>query len=110
MRSAEFKGQKFAKNFDNAQRYVMQRFRLLDLYWLIDGPSFWRSCTSVHQFIEGMIEARVRDNLDRGEKDGQCVLDSIVEGLRTRESLRGQLLNVLLASRDTTACLLSWTL
>ncbi|GAB1198417.1 hypothetical protein APSETT444_007736 [Aspergillus pseudonomiae] len=45
MRSAEFKGQKFAKNFDNAQRYVMQRFRLLDLYWLIDGPSFWRSYT-----------------------------------------------------------------
>ncbi|KNG91119.1 n-alkane-inducible cytochrome P450 [Aspergillus nomiae NRRL 13137] len=109
MRSAEFKGQKFAKAFDNAQRYVMKRFRLLDLYWLIDGPSFWRSCTSVHQFIEGMIEARVRDNLDSGEKDGQCVFDSMAEGLSTRESLRGQLLNVLLAGRDTTACLLSWT-
>ncbi|KAB8259254.1 cytochrome P450 [Aspergillus pseudonomiae] len=109
MRSAEFKGQKFAKDFGNDQRYVMQRFRLLDLYWLIDGPNFWRSCTSVHQLIEGMIEARVRDNLDSGEKDGQCVFDSIAEGLSTRESLRGQLLNVLLASRDTTACLLSWT-
>ncbi|OGM47966.1 n-alkane-inducible cytochrome P450 [Aspergillus bombycis] len=107
MGSADFKGQKFAEDFDTAQRYVVQRVRLLDLYWLINGPSFWRSCASVHQFIEEMIEERMRDNLDNSEKHGQCVFGSIAEDASTREVLRGQLLNVLLAGRDTPACLLS---
>ncbi|PIG88547.1 n-alkane-inducible cytochrome P450, partial [Aspergillus arachidicola] len=111
MKPGQFsKGEKFARDFDNAQSYVLRRFRLLDLYWLISGPGFWRSCSSVHQFIQEIIDARTGDKLETSEKNGHYVFDSIAQEASTRDSLRGQLLNVLLAGRDTTACLLSWTL
>ncbi|KAE8370908.1 cytochrome P450 [Aspergillus caelatus] len=78
--SGEFnKGEKFAEGFHNAQRYVIQRFRLLDLYWLIAGPGFWRSCASVHHLIEKMIDARVEDTFATSEKNGKCVVDCIAQ-------------------------------
>ncbi|KAE8142960.1 hypothetical protein BDV38DRAFT_277771 [Aspergillus pseudotamarii] len=61
------KGEKFAEDFDTAQSYVIQRFRLLDFYWLISGPDFWRACASVHQLIEEMIDAGVGDILATSE-------------------------------------------
>ncbi|KAE8423951.1 cytochrome P450 [Aspergillus pseudocaelatus] len=98
--SGEFnKGEKFAEGFHNAQSYVIQRFRLLDLYWLIAGPGFWRSCASVHHLIEKMIDAR----------NGKCVVDCIAQDVNSRDCFRGQLLHVPLAGRDTTECLLNWT-
>ncbi|KAB8252648.1 cytochrome P450 [Aspergillus flavus] len=104
------KGQSFANHFDMAQNYVVQRFRLLDLYWLIGGPKFWRSCSAVHRFIDEIIDAR----MDSTEKDKDCnskyiFFDAVARDSRTRRDLRDQLTNVLLAGRDTTACLLSWT-
>ncbi|KAB8226402.1 cytochrome P450 [Aspergillus novoparasiticus] len=110
MKPGQFsKGEKFARGFDNAQSYVIQRFRLLDLYWLISGPEFWLSCGPVHHFTEEIIEAQTGDKLEMSEKNEHCIFDSIAQDASTRDSLRGQLLNALLAGRDTTACLLSWT-
>ncbi|KAB8206632.1 cytochrome P450 [Aspergillus parasiticus] len=110
MKPGQFsKGEKFARDFDNVQSYVLRQFRLLDLYWLISGPGFWRSCSSVHQLIQEIIDARTGDKLETSEKNEHCVVNSIAQDASIRDSLRGQLLNVLLAGRDTTACLLSWT-
>lgn len=107
---------KFAEEFDCAQNYVVQRFRLTDLYWLIGGPNFQRSCASVHRFLDEIIETRDnKDHQSMGAKRRYVFLDSIAkelkeEKLKSRETLRAQLVNVLLAGRDTTACLLTWTL
>lgn len=105
------KGKSFADEFDVAQNYVVQRFRLLDLYWLIGGPKFWRSCASVHRFVDEIIEARNEDSQEDAEKSERYVFfDAVAQDSKDRESLRAQLVNVLLAGRDTTTCLLSWTL
>jgi len=37
----------FAKSFDIAQDYVVQRYRYLDLYWLIGGRRFRDACALV---------------------------------------------------------------
>lgn len=104
-------GTQFANDFDIAQDYVVKRFRLLDLYWLIGGSRFRRACKSVHDFVDEIIKRR-HDNLDSGQiEDGRYVFfDAVAEDCKTRDALRGQLINILLAGRDTTACLLSWTL
>jgi cytochrome P450 len=104
-------GSQFADAFDVAQNYVVQRFRLLDLYWLIGGEKFRQSCASVYQFIDQIIESRDENKVEDGErKDRYVFFDAIAESSKDRAALRSQLLNVLLAGRDTTACLLSWTL
>ena len=101
---------KFAAKFDIAQDFVVQRYRYLDLYWLIGGKRFREACASVHRFIENIIEERTKSNAPQ-EKTGRYVfIDAIAQDSQDRNSLRDQLVNVLLAGRDTTACLLSWTL
>ena len=102
-------GMDFAKSFDTAQDYVVKRFRLLDLYWLIGGPKFSHACTSAHQFIDGIIHTRRAESASQHEKSENYVFfDNIAAEFANDEALRGQLLNILLAGRDTTACLLSW--
>lgn len=105
------KGSNFAEDFEIAQNYVVQRFRLLDLYWLIGGERFRNACDSVHRFMDSIIDSRNEEYEEAmGEKDRYVFFDAIAESSKDRKALRAQLLNVLLAGRDTTACLLTWTL
>lgn len=103
-------GRNFAKAFDTAQDFVVKRFRLLDLYWLIGGPKFYQACNQAHKFIDDIIAERKVSIVEAQEKYERYVFfDAVAEDANTEEALRGQLLNILLAGRDTTACLLSWT-
>ena len=100
----------FAADFDIAQDYVVQRYRYLDLYWLIGGRRFREACTSVHLFIEKIIEKRQsRIVQSEGKVDRYVFIYAIADDSQDRKAVRDQLLNILLAGRDTTACLLSWT-
>ena len=102
---------RFAESFDIAQDYVVQRYRYLDLYWLIGGRRFREACASVHHFIENIIDRRLTKPEKSYEKNRRYVfIDAIAEDSNDRTALRDQLINILLAGRDTTACLLSWTL
>ncbi|KAI9927423.1 hypothetical protein MW887_003036 [Aspergillus wentii] len=104
------KGSNFAEEFEIAQNYVVQRFRLLDLYWIIGGKKFRNACDTVHRFMDSIIDSRYdKAKEDPEEKDRYGLFDAIAENSTDRKALRAQLLNVLLAGRDTTACLLTWT-
>lgn len=104
-------GSNFAEAFEIAQNYVVQRFRLLDLYWMIGGKKFRNSCDTVHRFMDSIIDSRYNKAEEDSEGSSRYGLfDTIAESSTDRKALRAQLLNVLLAGRDTTACLLTWTL
>jgi cytochrome P450 len=101
----------FATAFNTAQKWVTKRFRLLDLYWLVNGKEFRQACRDVHEFADQIIDRNL--STDRGETDnsGRYVfLDTVAQNTSDRAALRGQIINILTAGRDTTACLLSWTL
>ncbi|KAE9984990.1 hypothetical protein EG328_007980 [Venturia inaequalis] len=49
-----------------------------------------------------------RDRSTRNQEK-YTFLDAIAESSKDRSALRGQIINILAAGRDTTACLLSWT-
>ena len=104
-------GKRFAKDFDTAQEYIVKRFRLLDLYWLIGGSKFRSSCASVQRFVEEIIEKRQQNPEANQEATSRYVFfDAVAQASQDRNALRDQLINILLAGRDTTACLLTWTL
>ena len=94
----------FEKSFDIAQQYLVERYRLLDLYWFIGGHQFRRACESVHAFVDRVVEEELLALTEVVQRDPTeyLFLDKI--------AIRDQLLNILLAGRDTTVCLLSWTL
>lgn len=61
-----------------------------------------------HSFVDNIILQRHRSQAETQQNGRYVFFDAVAEDARDREALRGQLLNVLLAGRDTTACLLSW--
>lgn len=104
------RGNEFAEQFNIAQNYVVQRFRLLDFYWLIGGQKFKRSCAAVHKFVDDIIENSQQEaRKDPGKNSRYVFFDTIAKYHNDRKAIREQLVNVLLAGRDTTACLLTWT-
>ncbi|RYP41433.1 hypothetical protein DL767_001071 [Monosporascus sp. MG133] len=100
----------FASAFDRAQAYVAKRFRLLDLYWLIGGKEFQDACKMVHQFADKVIDQNLAKDTTAGNENRYVFLKSVAKSCPDREALRGQIINILAAGRDTTACMLSWTL
>lgn len=103
--------QTFASAFNTAQQWVTKRFRLLDLYWLINPPEFRKACKAINDFADQIIDRNLSPKRGGGNESGKYVfLDAVAEKSKDRTALRGQIINILTAGRDTTACLLSWTL
>ena len=97
--------QNFGDAFNTAQAIVAKRFRLPDLYWMIGGSEFNKACNDIHQFADQIIDRNLSSQ--RSEKKS-VFLDQVAESTADRAALRGQIINLLTAGRDTTACLLTW--
>ncbi len=109
-------GLAFANAFDTGQHYLAVRGRLGDLYWLFGGKKFRAACDFVHSFVDNIVadalnKKRVEPSSElEEEKQNYLFIDALISRTRDPRVIRDQLVNVLLAGRDTTACLLSWTL
>ena len=105
---------KFAEAFNLAQDYLARRGRLGDLYWLIGGQKFRDACRTVHQFVDSIVDKALQaSNAAAGGshiKSNYVFVDALIQETKDPVVLRSQLLNILLAGRDTTACCLSWAL
>lgn len=100
----------FASAFNVAQDFVAKRMRLQDLYWLVGGRDFHRACNTVHRFADQIIERNLSRKNSKDEPSGRYVfLDSLAPNTSSRKALRSQIINILVAGRDTTGCLISWT-
>lgn len=105
----------FAESFRVAQYFLAQRGRLGSFYWVLGGKGFRDACAKVHEFIDGAIQdALAAANLNKISKletaSDYVFLDALMKETQDPKVLRDQLLNILLAGRDTTACCLTWTL
>ncbi|KAH8725091.1 cytochrome P450 alkane hydroxylase [Phaeosphaeriaceae sp. PMI808] len=100
----------FATAFGTAQKWITTRFRLQDFHWLINGKEFRQACQDVHRFADQIIDRNLSSDRKNTDNAGKYVfLDTVAKGTSDRAALRGQIINILTAGRDTTACLLSWT-
>lgn len=104
------KNKLFAESFNIAQEGLAKRFRIAPWHFLYNPPVFQKACADVHRFVEGYIKELDLENVESHDKKRYGFIKQISEESSSMEELRDQLLNVLLAGRDTTACCLSWTL
>ena len=109
-------GLAFADAFDTGQHYLAVRGRLGDLYWLFGGKKFTAACDFVHSFVDKIVLDALSKKSDQSsstseaEKEKYLFIDALITRTSDPTIIRDQLVNILLAGRDTTACLLSWTL
>lgn len=102
---------KFDKSFDLAQEGLAKRFRLAPFHFLYNPSSFRQACREVHSFVDEYIKERTKkENVEVLRDSPSWFVDQITKESESQADVRDQLINVLLAGRDTTACCLSWTL
>ncbi|KAK6197866.1 cytochrome P450 alkane hydroxylase [Scheffersomyces amazonensis] len=101
----------FANAFNVSQNYLASRSVLQDLYFLINDRKFRDSTKAVHKFADYYVQKALntsQDELDKRSLGGYIFLYELVKETRDPRVLRDQLLNILVAGRDTTAGLLSF--
>ena len=92
--------QRFVDAFDIVQKHASCRMRRCDLGWMSNWRAYQQACKDLNEFTDRAI----------GYGDASHVLDMLSQETPDPIALRGQILNLLAAGRDTTASLLSWTL
>lgn len=105
----------FAPAFDGATMHLGHRGRLSDMYWLHAPKEFYSQCKQVHKFADYYVNLALTTDLTKATskkgsgREKYVFLAELVKSTRDPIELRSQLLNILLAGRDTTAGLLGWT-
>ena len=106
----------FATHFDRALLHLAKRFRFGDQYWLHNPKEFRDDNKVVNDFVAHYVDlALKRTTAEKKAEEGRSgnkpkyvFLEALAEQTSDPEELRAQMLNILLAGRDTTASLLSW--
>lgn len=100
----------FSECFNLAQEGLAKRFRIAPWHFLYNPREFRQACHTVHRFVEHYIKELELSDIPSEKEASFSFINQIAKESASMEDLRDQLLNVLLAGRDTTACCLSWTL
>lgn len=100
----------FAEAFNTAQEWVASRSRAANFYWMINPQEFKDSNKLVHEvvdhYVQLALEAKKR-NPEKKPGERYIFAEALAAESDDPKLLRDQMLNILLAGRDTTASLLS---
>ncbi|KAL8685743.1 MAG: hypothetical protein Q9218_007567, partial [Villophora microphyllina] len=111
--SSEHNGKdSFGTLFDHASWITTLRSRLADFYWTYNPSHYKDACNSIKEFADGFVRRALSTDVKdaTGESSSRyAFIEDLYAELKDPILVRDQLINVLLAGRDTTACLLSWT-
>lgn len=109
--------QLFGEAFDFAQTELNFRLRMGPFVWLYRNKAFDRACVRVHNFVDRFVakalEFRQRSlasgktNEEKEEKGKYIFMNELALATDDPIQIRSEILNILLAGRDTTAGLLS---
>jgi cytochrome P450 len=101
----------FAEAFDYTSLISAMRMRLADLCWLYNPPSYQKACELINKYAAHYVDNAISDVKENGEKTAASrhpFIFDLFKELKDPKLVRDQLMNVLIAGRDTTACLMSW--
>jgi cytochrome P450 len=101
----------FADAFNRAQIHMSNRVIFQEFYWLYNPRDFKQSNRIVHSWAEYYVKRALsfsEEELEKVSKDGYIFLYELAKQTRDPQVLKDQLLNIMVAGRDTTAGLLSF--
>jgi cytochrome P450 len=103
----------FAESFDYCSLISAIRLRLADFCWLYSPSKFKKACKTVKRYASHFVSMALKDQEEIGEEaasERHAFILDLYKELQNAERVRDQLVHVLIAGRDTTACFMSWTL
>lgn len=100
--------QGFADAFTTAQDYLAARARAQGLYWLVNPKEFRDANSQVHEVVDHYVNIALESKRNPDKQDDRYIfLQALAADTDDPKMLRDNMLNILLAGRDTTASLLS---
>jgi cytochrome P450 len=110
-KSAVGNAEGFAEAFNTAQEYLAARSRAVIFYWMINPKEFRDANKRVHEVVDHYVQLALESRRNSEKQPGGRYI--FAEALAAENDdpkvLRDNMLNILLAGRDTTASLLSST-
>jgi cytochrome P450 len=102
---------RFADTFDIVQRQATEKMRRYDIRGITNRRLYRQAWKDLHRFTDQFLDENLNpDQEAQLDSTQHQLLYAIAQEAQDRTALRGQVLNLLAAGRDTTASLLSWTL
>jgi cytochrome P450 len=101
--------QDFAEKFILALRWIAKRERLKIFYWFIDGPEFRMASYNARKILSKAIERSILAvQRSHNATDSYIALEELLHDKENTPFIRDQVLNFLLAGRDTSGSFLCW--
>jgi cytochrome P450 len=102
--------QRFAAAFDIAQAQAANGLRVFNLRWFSNRQE-QQSCQYIRDSVDRLLDCSTSAvTEERQSIKSRGIVHDLKQELPDRAALRGQIIHLLAAGRDTTASLLSWTL
>jgi hypothetical protein len=96
---------------DSDKRWVTKGLGLLGLFWLVGSIEFRQASSDIHNFVGQIMGCNLLSHWNGNEHSGgYASFNTMVEGTSGWAMLRGRIVNLLIAGRDTRARLISWAL
>lgn len=102
----------FAEAFNLAQMYLASRSYTQMFYFFVNNAEFRQCVEAVHRFTKYYVRKALEatpEELEEKLKGGYTFLYELAKKTRDPKVIQDQLLNIMVAGRDTTAGLLSFT-
>ena len=104
-------GDLFSKAFNKASLVTATRVRLGDLYFLYAPKGFFTACKTVKQYTDQFVKDALQQDRGSAEtSDSNTFLNNLQNEHQDVSLVRDQVINVLIAGRDTTAATMSYVL
>jgi cytochrome P450 len=102
----------FSEAANHAVHKLGQRGLMINLYWVIDGPKFRKSCRICKRYVSEFLTATQAGGEKRptGEHSSSFMHSLLEKEKASPQIMRDQLLALLLASRDTSASFAAWVI
>ena len=100
----------FSKSFNKASLVTATRVRLGDLYFLYTPRGFFAACKTVKSYTERFVKKSLQEKDAKSSDRYTFINDLYKEHDGDIQLVRDQVINVLIAGRDTTAATMSYTL
>lgn len=104
-------GDLFSKAFNNASLVTATRVRLGDLYFIYAPKGFFTACKTVKDYTDQFVKDALKQDRGTAEtSDKYTFINDLQKEHQDVRLVRDQVINVLIAGRDTTAATMSYVL
>ncbi|KAI9170806.1 Cytochrome P450 52A11 [Paramyrothecium foliicola] len=112
--SGNSKHEDILEALDASKVWIDRRGALAKFYWLLNTKDFRENCRVIHKWVDEIVADTLAENPGKEHDTEKAtrfnLLHELAQESRNPQELRNETLNVLIAGRDTSACLLSWLL